>query len=96
MNQKDAETLLDHEERTKPLTDACIHCGASRFSSRHSNYLGCSFCRQMNPKHQGAESIGMGALSDKYCAPFIEAYLGGDIWVDLKTGIKRNGENPFK
>ena len=79
MNTRDIITIPKSNDR--PLTDACTYCGTSRFDSLHSNYKGCRFCRQ----HWDCESIGMGGLSDKYCAPLGPGYDGDGYCIDGKS-----------
>lgn len=49
MTSRDAQTLLDYDTRSKPLSDDCHFCGTSRYSLRcFHNYRGCSVCNPNN------------------------------------------------
>lgn len=74
-----------------PADGACVSCGATPKDRRLNDAKGCRFCKNMNPLHQSAISLGMGGLSDKYCLPLGDAYLGNGMWRD-KDGREYSGE----
>lgn len=59
---KFANVILDAEQRNKPLTDNCAHCGTSRREMRLSDYKGCRFCRNSGI---GSEPLGLEPREEK-------------------------------
>jgi hypothetical protein len=54
MNSSDAQKILDAEQRRRPLSEYCDHCGTSRSSLRALHqYRGCQVCSPRNGEWGG-------------------------------------------